>query len=224
VDPRATRTKEEALRSARELLAQLKARPARFAQWQRERCEIAFCDGVHTFEEGRGPPALERALRKIEVGALAHAPVETPFGIVLVRREDPLAPHILQAKAGANGSNAASSQAASRRSARVRARAKHGATVAVQSPDAARKAPERFADNLRRFERYAFGKMRLSRPERTEVTSILDAFAHAVLEGGDRDLQADAQRADERLAQLLGPSKHEELTRHRAAFFSEQAP
>lgn len=85
----ATRSKAEAMRSARKLLAELRLRPETFAQKQRERCELAYCDGAFRFEDGRGPPALERALRQLAPGEVARQVIETPFGLVLLRREDP---------------------------------------------------------------------------------------------------------------------------------------
>lgn len=210
----ASRTKAEAARRARKLLAELSARPQRFAQRKREQCEVAFCDGVYAFDEGRGPPAVERVLRSLALGQLAQEPVDTPFGLVVLRREDPaLAPAVAQVQPrtefGAPEPEIAQSSARD---------AKRS-----QTPAEAQEAPEQFVDSLRQFERYAFGKMRLSATERSGVTAILDEFARAVIAGTDRDLGADAQHADERLTQLLGASKHEELTRHRLAFFSEAA-
>jgi hypothetical protein len=93
IDARATRTEDEARTSAHTLLAELKAHPGRFPRRQAERCELAYCTGIYAFDEGRGPPAAERALRQRKLGELYPEPLATPFGIVVLRREDPaLAP------------------------------------------------------------------------------------------------------------------------------------
>lgn len=90
VDPSVTRTREEALELADQLQQQLAANPAGF-----EDMAATHSDGPSKTNAGYlGPWRLgsmagpfESAVKRIEIGELTSAPVETVFGFHLIRRE-----------------------------------------------------------------------------------------------------------------------------------------
>ncbi len=106
--PKVTRTKEEAQKLAQELLEKVKADPSQFEDLAKQNSDGPSGPkggSLGAWPRGRMVPAFDEAIAKLKVGELAPAPVETPFGFHVIRRDD-LPPmhsgsHILVAYKGA---------------------------------------------------------------------------------------------------------------------------
>jgi len=89
--PNVTRTKEEALKLAKELAEKAKKDPSKFAELARENSDGP--SGPRGGDLGRWPkgqmvPAFDQAIGKLKVGEVSD-PVETPFGFHVMMRKDP---------------------------------------------------------------------------------------------------------------------------------------
>lgn len=79
----AARAKELATRIARDAASH----PDRFDRLSRERCDGAFC-GVQAWSSGHGLTDLEVAIGHLKIGEIAPAPIDTPLGFLVIRRDD----------------------------------------------------------------------------------------------------------------------------------------
>jgi hypothetical protein len=86
--PNATRSRAEAERLARRIAAQLKRRPDSFDALRQKVCEAALCEGVLSWNRGRGLVALELETARLRVGQISDEPVASPLGLLIVRREN----------------------------------------------------------------------------------------------------------------------------------------
>ena len=90
-NPTITRTKEEALARAKELIAEIKKDPSKFE-------EIAKTDSdgpsgtqggsLGSWQKGQMVPEFDAAVETMEIGAITDEPVETGFGYHIIRRND----------------------------------------------------------------------------------------------------------------------------------------
>ncbi len=106
------RTREEAEAVARKLAAEVRAKPDTFGLLVRERSDGPRADqggpmGVWTVGRNKKPPIFDRVISSLQVGQVAKAVVESPFGFHILKRtrvERPTmlaASHILIAYEGA---------------------------------------------------------------------------------------------------------------------------
>lgn len=85
----ATRTKEEALAFAEELITQLQADPSQFdtlAQQHSDGPSGPNGGDLGTWRKGQMVPAFDTAIETLEDGAITTEPVETQFGYHIIRR------------------------------------------------------------------------------------------------------------------------------------------
>jgi hypothetical protein len=82
------RSKAEADEIARELIVELSRRPERFDARRAASCELFFCDGPATWYRGRLPATIENALLALPVSGISREPVDSPQGLLVLRRED----------------------------------------------------------------------------------------------------------------------------------------
>ncbi len=140
-DPKVTRTREEAEKMAKEIAAEAKKDPAKFAELAKAKSDAPDKDrggDLGVIPAGMGKHPFAQATKSLKLGEVAD-PVETPFGFhVLKRKELPpqhAGSHILVAYKGA--------QRATPKITRTKEEAKKEATaLAVE----ARKDPTKFAD------------------------------------------------------------------------------
>ena len=88
--PEVTRTKEEARAKAEELIARLQKDPSQFEELARTESDGPSGPqggSLGTWSKGQMAPAFEHAVDSLEVGAITDAPVETPFGYHIIRRD-----------------------------------------------------------------------------------------------------------------------------------------
>jgi len=90
--PGITRTKEEALKLARELAEKAKKNPSSFAELAKQHSDGP--SGPRGGDLGRWPkgrmvPQFDQAIEKLKIGEVSD-PVETPFGFHVMMRKDPL--------------------------------------------------------------------------------------------------------------------------------------
>lgn len=76
------RSRRATLDAAASLLTEVKMRPERFLEYQREEC----CLQPKVWQDGRGFPHLTNAVEGLRVGELAAAPIDTGFSVFVVRR------------------------------------------------------------------------------------------------------------------------------------------
>jgi len=88
-----TRTKAEARALAKDLAAQARKDPGKFAELAKKHSDgPSGSTGGHlgVWPRGRMVPAFDKAIEKLKVGEISD-PVETPFGFHVIKREDPYA-------------------------------------------------------------------------------------------------------------------------------------
>lgn len=84
-----TRTKEEALAKAQELIEQLQDDPSQFEELARQESDGpsgAQGGSLGTWNKGQMVPEFDTAVEAMEVGAITSEPVETGFGYHVIRR------------------------------------------------------------------------------------------------------------------------------------------
>ena len=91
-----TRSKEEALEKATELIGKIKVAPATFEDFARE--ESDGPSGVQggslgNWAKGQMVPEFDAAVELLEIGDISEEPVETAFGYHIIRRDNNLYPH-----------------------------------------------------------------------------------------------------------------------------------
>lgn len=82
-----TRAKAKAEKTAGALLRELRASPRLFGERRTEYCELYRCEEPVRFRRGRELSALDVTVGQLRVGELAS--VDSPIGLLIVRREDP---------------------------------------------------------------------------------------------------------------------------------------
>lgn len=88
--PEITRTKEEAMELAKEILAQVQAAPDTFAQVAQEKSEGPSAPrggSLGVWKKGQMVPEFDQAVGVLEEGGISEAPVETAFGYHIIKRE-----------------------------------------------------------------------------------------------------------------------------------------
>ncbi len=94
--PTVTRSKEEALAKAKELIIQLNADPSTFAKMAEENSDGPSASkggSLGAWEKGRMVPEFDTAIEALETGAFTPEPVETGFGYHIIIRNSLDAPH-----------------------------------------------------------------------------------------------------------------------------------
>lgn len=91
-DPSVTRSQAEARAIADELVRSLTLAPGRFDDERKLNCDFGLCAMKPVaYAAGSSPwPGLDAELVKVAPGEVTRAPVWTPAGFVLARREDPM--------------------------------------------------------------------------------------------------------------------------------------
>lgn len=87
--PNVTRTKEEALKLAKELTAKAKKAPDTFVELAKKHSNGPSGPrggDLGAWPEGRMVPAFDVAINKLKVGEISAEPVETPFGYHVMKR------------------------------------------------------------------------------------------------------------------------------------------
>ena len=90
-DPAITRTKEEALQKATELIAQLQGDASKFEEMAKTESDgPSGPDGgdLGVWQKGRMVPEFDTAIEGLEVGGITAEPVETAFGYHVIKRND----------------------------------------------------------------------------------------------------------------------------------------
>lgn len=92
-----TRSKEEALAKAEDLISKLNAEPAQFEELARTESDGPSASNggsLGTWQKGQMVPEFDTAVEGMEVGKITSEPVETAFGYHIIRRDDiPKVPH-----------------------------------------------------------------------------------------------------------------------------------
>ena len=86
-----TRSKEEALAKAQELITKLNEDPGQFeelAQTESDGPSASNGGSLGTWQKGQMVPAFDTAVENMEVGKITTEPVETDFGYHIIRRDD----------------------------------------------------------------------------------------------------------------------------------------
>lgn len=89
--PNVTRSKEEALKFAKQLSAQLKKDPSKFVELAKQHSNGPSGPrggSLGTWKKGRMVPEFDTAIEKLKIGEVSDT-VETPFGYHVIKREDP---------------------------------------------------------------------------------------------------------------------------------------
>jgi parvulin-like peptidyl-prolyl isomerase len=87
--PNVTRTKEQALKLAKELTAKAKKAPDNFAELAKKHSNGPTGPrggDLGAWPEGRMVPAFDTAIKKLKIGEISAEPVETPFGYHVMKR------------------------------------------------------------------------------------------------------------------------------------------
>ena len=90
-DSSITRTKEEALEKAKDLVAQLTADPSKFEDLAKEHSDGPSGErggDLGSWQKGRMVPEFDNAIEQMEIGDISAEPVETGFGYHVMRRND----------------------------------------------------------------------------------------------------------------------------------------
>jgi parvulin-like peptidyl-prolyl isomerase len=82
-------SKQEAQKLATKFAEELKTQPNRFDKIRSTYCNRPSCDMVLSWYVGRGMATLEQELAKLKTNAISTAPVDSPVGYVILRKEDP---------------------------------------------------------------------------------------------------------------------------------------
>jgi parvulin-like peptidyl-prolyl isomerase len=93
---KATRSKDEALKLAKKLTAQLVKAPNTFAAAAKKHSEGPSGKkggDLGAWRQGRMVPAFDKAIQGLKVGQISKEPVETPFGYHVMKR-NPLPPYV----------------------------------------------------------------------------------------------------------------------------------
>lgn len=198
------RTAEDARRLAEELARKARGAAASFEELARAHCDAWLCSGRPApWTQGRMIPEIEQAVRRLQIGEIGAAPVETLLGYVLVRREDP-ARHAL-------------SDDDPRR-----------APTTTRFPDS---SPWKMADYLQKLDgqrvalftrqlgRHITEAMRLSEEERAQITAILSSLASALERCAPEERGALVEEAEREAALMLGSRRYAELVEARERWF-----
>ncbi|MEZ4698791.1 MAG: peptidylprolyl isomerase [Rhodothermales bacterium] len=91
-DPSLTRTKEEALARANEIIGILKDDPTQFAALASENPDMTGSQGgdLGLWFKGSMVPTFEDAISDLEIGEITETPIETDFGYHIIMRKDPI--------------------------------------------------------------------------------------------------------------------------------------
>lgn len=85
----ARRSRELAHKLAGKLIAELSKHHQRFGERRVEYCDVVHCDGPFAWKRGRELAILEHEITKLAIGEVGLQPLDTPLGMLVIRREDP---------------------------------------------------------------------------------------------------------------------------------------
>lgn len=202
--PVARRSKQKATELAEDLLKELRKHPDRFDQRRVEYCELAYCDGVTSFYQGRGLPAIEHALASLAVGEIAKEPIEGPLGLLLLRKEDsakvpPPAPAPIRRSFDDPSP----------------------APEVAEAGDLQQSAPQ-MAEYMLGLGRYAQQKLKLSPSAAERFGEAFAALADKFSQQPDIEIDAELSRLHQQLLALLSPDELERFERHSRAWAALQ--
>ena len=210
IQPDPTRDKPQAERIAGQLLEKLRRRPDEFEQRRLEYCELIYCEGPLAWRDGRGLPALETAVNALAVGAISPLAIDSPVGLLVVRREDPSRVP-LPAADPVTFEFPIEGWDEERRpvtDAQESATPAGGASSPIESA----------LEYVTSLETHLRGRLPLKRRERGELAAVFARLRERLRTSPEDDIDIEFGRAEIELQRVLDDDAYEELVRQRRVF------
>jgi parvulin-like peptidyl-prolyl isomerase len=197
----AKRSRAQAETVARELIGMLRKHPESFAQRRAEYCELGYCEDTLAFATGQGLPAMERALSALAPGEITTTPVDSPIGVLVLRREDarkfPVAPQPQRFDFDDPVLPVTSSQ--------------------PEAGEAPPLTPASLARDMETLGQYARQHLKLRGATAARFAEVIAEHAKKLAGTSEEQLGSELQRGDQLIAAVLGAERHEQFTRYRRA-------
>jgi peptidyl-prolyl cis-trans isomerase NIMA-interacting 1 len=203
----ATRSKEKAQKMAAALVSELQANPTLFAERRMDYCELYGCRDSFRFRRGKELSAVDAAVGKLRVGELAT--VDSPVGILVVRREDPAA---IADKDLPPLTEFPTEDVADAEDAPPQPSAGEPAAGEAASP----------ADLVAEFAEHALRALNLEGDKASRFSVIFAELTSRMRAQPESDYVEDVTRADAQILALLGEDKNEEFLRYRRRYVAQR--